>query len=430
MYILSNITLAALGLSASWKQKAMFAFIIGILLHSVPVYGVYLLGGGAAFSYIALLFFVTPNPVYGFIYYFAAQKIFKFSPVRSLKLISYIYLFWIATKSLSRIIGATLFIQNEANYNFLKDALQQITYFIIFFIIYQIVISIIKRGHVSFNFVDNMFFNKRKEFSLFFLKASFAFAVRFTLPLILEEQALAYTLALVILILFIVINIGWDAITYHRQTISNHEVHISALFNGMEELRGIKHDFNNILHTYSGYLELKEYERLEKYHASLVSHSSQAGSTMELAQKMQENPAVVTLFINKLEYAESMNVNLRVSLKCELGNLYIDNMDISRVLACLLDNAIEAAGDSEQRKVYITMESKPSGSKLIIITNSTASAVDPNMILNSGTTKPGHDGIGLSIVRKILAKHGNSTFQMKYCDRELSAYIELKEEAL
>jgi two-component system sensor histidine kinase AgrC len=424
MYMLSTITIAALGLSASWKQKAIFAFITGTILHSVPVYGLYLFDSGVSFSDTILLFVIIPNPVFALIYYFIAQKIFKFSPIR--KLVSYIYVFLIAVKSLGRIGASTLFIQNEAGYNYLKDVYLQISYLSVFFIIYKITMYFIRRGRISFRSVDNMFFNKNKDFFLFLVKATVAFSIRFFLPMIITEQALAHTLALITLVLFIIICICLDVIAYKNQTISNHEVHISALFKGMEELRGIKHDFNNILHTYSGYLELKEYERLERYHASLVSVTSHAGSVMELAQKMQENPAVVTLLISKLEYAESMNVNMRVSLKCELGNLYIDNMDISRVLACLLDNAIEAAHDSEQRKAYVTMESKKD-SKLIIITNSTASAVEPTTIVNAGTTKTGHDGIGLSVVRRTLAKYGNCTFHMKYYDREFSVYVELKE---
>jgi len=143
---------------------------------------------------------------------------------------------------------------------------------------------------------------------------------------------------------------------------------------------------------------------------------------------MPENPAVVSLLINKFKSAENRNVSMRVSLRCDLDNLYISNMDITRILACLLDNAIEAADDSELRKVFVTIESKSKDSKLIIITNSTASEVEPNTLLAGGTTKPGHKGIGLSVVRKTLSKYGNCTFQIKYYDHEFSAYVELKEE--
>ncbi len=428
MYLLSEIILVAFGLSAERKQRMFFAFITGTLLQNVFTYGVYFLGGKVSFSFTLLLLIVTPNPINGLIYYFTAQKVFKLSPVRSVKIVSYVYLFWMAAKILNRLNGAIFFVQNEARYNYLKDACQQIVYFIIFFAICHIVKGILKKNRFSLKFVDNTFANKNREIMIFFLNASFAYAIRIILPLVMTEQDLAYALSLVILVLFIVVNVCADIVKYNKQTISNHEVHISALFKGAEELRGIKHDFNNILHTYSGFLELKEYDRLERYHAKLVSDTSHAGTIMELGQKMAENPAVIKLLINKLEYAENMNVKLVLSLKCELDNLYVDNMDASRILACLLDNAIEAACDSEQRKVHFTVESKDSGSKLIIITNSTLIPIDVSSVIKDGMTdKAGHSGIGLSVVRNILEQYGNCSFQMKYYDYEVSTYIELKD---
>ena len=427
MYLLSNIILETLGMSATRRQKMWFAFITGTLMQSVLAYGLYFYRGGVSFSFWLLQFVVTPSPIFGLIYCYAAHKIFKLSPARSIRLVSYIYFFWIATKTLSRIIGAIFFIQDEVRYNYLKDALQQVTYFIVFFCIYLFVMYMVRRGHIRLNLEDKMFFSMEKEIFLFFIYATFAFAIRVTPPLILTEPAIAFIMSLLILTLFIAITILLDIRAYNRQTISNHEAHISALFKGMEEMRGLKHDFNNILHTYSGYLALKEYGRLEQYHASLVSAASHAGVSVELARKMQENPAVITLLINKLEYANSKNVKLILSLRCELSDLYIDNVDVSRILSCLLDNAIEAAGESEQRKIYVSMEAKTKTSKLIIITNSTAGDIDLNAISKGGTTtKAGHSGIGLSVVHKILEKYGNSKFQMKYFDYEFSAYLELR----
>jgi len=430
MYMLSNILLAALGLSAAKKQKMLFAFVTGTLLQNAVTYGIYFLGGCVSFNHPFYLFVLTPNPVSGLLYYLAAKKIFKLTPVRTIKLASYIYLFWIAAKTLNRIIGAIFFAQNEMDYNYLKDSLQQGIYFIVFIIIYQLAMRSIRQGHTSLSFVDKLFFNRRKELFLFFANATFAFAVRFVLPLVIAEQVTAYILSLVILLLFIDVNVGWDVIVKDKQTIDNHELHISALFKGLEKFRGIKHDINNILHTYSGYLELKEYEHLERYHASLVSATSHAENAMELAQKMRENPAIIALLINKLEYAEKMNVKLIFSLNCAMDDFYIDDLDLSRILSCLLDNAIEAASDTKQRKVYITVEAKAGDSKLIIITNSTAAMIDPNTIKNAGmTTKYGHDGIGLSVVHRTVGKYGNAVFQMKCFDYEFSAYLELKQMA-
>ena len=314
MYLLSNIILEALGISATKKQKMWFAFVTGTLMQNVLVYGLYFLRGGVSFNFWLLQSVVTPNPIFGLMYCYSAHKIFRLSPARSIKLVSYIYLFWIATKTFSRISGAIFFIQDEIRYNYLIDALQQVTYFIVFFCVYLFAMHIVRRRRICLHLEDKMLFSKRKEICLFFIYATAAFAIRFIPPLILVESAIAFILSLVILTLFTVIKILLDIGAYNRQTISNHEAHISALFNGIEEMRGLKHDFNNILHTYSGYLALKEYSRLEQYHASLVSAASHAGAAVELAQKMQENPAVIALLINKLEYADNKNVKLILSL--------------------------------------------------------------------------------------------------------------------
>jgi len=428
MYMLSNILLAALGLMASKKQKMLYAFITGTLLQSALPYALYFLGGCVSLDPALLLFLLTPNPVLGVLFYIAAERIFRFTPARFAKLAGYVFLCWIAVKTINRISGSLFFVQDETSYNYMKDAIQQVIYFIIFTGIYQLVMSSIRKGHISLSFVNKLFFNKRREYILFYFGSTFVFAVRFFLPLLITDQVIAYCLSLVIILLFIAINICWEFITNHRQTIANHELHISALLKGLDDLRGIKHDFNNILHTYSGYLEMKEYENLGRYHASLVSALSHAGNEGDLARRMQENPAIVTLLMQKAEYAEKKKVRLTLSLQCKVDDFYIDNMDLSRVLSCLLDNAIEAASESEPRRVDITVKPKTVNSKLIIITNSMSSMVALGLVQQSGiSTKQGHEGMGLAIVHHIIGKYGNAVFHMECYSDEFSAYLELKE---
>ena len=67
-----------------------------------------------------------------------------------------------------------------------------------------------------------------------------------------------------------------------------------------------------------------------------------------------------------------------------------------------------------------------SGTKLIVITDTTTAAVDTAAILLPGvTTKPRHSGLGLTNVRKILQKHDNCEFRLSYDQNVLSASIEL-----
>ncbi len=426
--MMSNVLLRISGLKASPRQKILFAFLTGTVVQNMIIYGLYLSGGMVSFDKVTYYIVVSPNPLHAIIYYYAAQKLLGLSQVRSVKLTSYIYLIWLIDRQLNRALGSIFFVQNEMRYNYMKDAFQQIACFVIFLIIYWIAVTWIKRRNFVWQLSDMMFYNRRKEILIYLGKALFAYAVMVVIPIVLSDLVIAYIIGLLMLVLFFTVTYCLDSIAYKNQTIARHEAYISTLFKGTEELRGIKHDFNNILHTYSGYLELEEYEGLRKYHASLLSATSHAGSMMELSQRMHENPAIISLLMNKLERADQNNVKLIISLKCSIENMYIDNMDASRVLSCLLDNAIEAASASERRKAHLSIESKRSCSKMIIVSNSTSEPVDTNAIMISGmSTKLGHKGIGLTIIRAILNKYDNSSFQMKYFDQEVSSYIELTE---
>ncbi len=426
MFILSNVILSIFGLSASRRQKSLFAFINGTLVLNIFVFVVYFFYDMKSFSPLVYHLVVSPNPLSAIIYYITAKDIFKLSSVRTIKLMSYVILFISAALILNRIIGSLFFIQNEAKYNYLKDTLHQIVHFGVILMVYVFLNYYFKRKRSGLKFADNMFINKNREFVLYIMKISFAYVISVSLPLLISEHAIAYMLNLLLILFFIAINICLDIIAYNKQSISNRDMHISGLFKSIEELRGIKHDFNNILQNYSGYIELKEYGMLEEYHASLVSASSYAGIVTDLTQKMPENPALITLLINKLEYAEKMNVRLFISLTSELDNLYIDNMDVSQILLELLDNAIEWASHSQERKVYFTIESKAEKSKLIIITNSIP--VGNSLISkNDDITRSGPNGIISLRIQKIIAEYGNCSFQIRSINNEFSVYIELKE---
>lgn len=101
-----------------------------------------------------------------------------------------------------------------------------------------------------------------------------------------------------------------------------------------------------------------------------------------------------------------------------------------RMFACLMDNAIEGAADSTEKKIHVSAEGKANGAKLLIITNSTNAFVDIDDISRHGmSSKEGHSGIGLTTVRKIIGKYGNCTFQMKCYNNEVSAYLEIRQSA-
>ncbi len=421
MFMISNVIMAVFKVKSSKNQRLLFTFINGTLLQTMFVYGVYFLGGKLSFSPFLYLIVVNVNPLAAMVYYYSALRIFRLSNERSVKLMSYMLIFWAMKVTMGRLLHIIFYIDPGPRYNYLMDAVQQASTLMTFFVFYKLILHILDKTQASLKFSDNMFFNKRKELIIYFLEALYIFAINVIVPSIVAEQIAANVIVILASLLYAVISICMDIVVYNKQVVGNRDAHIGALFRGMEELRGVKHDFNNILQTYSGYLELKEYEKLERYHASLILATSHTGNIAELSQKIHENPTFVSLLISKIECAEQLGVKLLISAQCCLEDLYIDNADITRIMMYLLDNAIEAASCSVQRKAYLTVENKDHDAKLIIVTNSTPAAFEnaPALARESNDTR-------ILKVRDILRKYGNCSFQIECRDQEVSAYVQLR----
>ncbi len=428
LYLVSQLIPTFCDVRATIRQRALFAFITGTLLHNVWVYSVYLIGGMVSFTPLAFALVVSPNPVMAFLYYLAAVKIFKLPSIRSIKMMGYVYLYWTVNKSLYQLFGAYLFVQTGPRYNYLMDAVQVLFTFCIFCPATILLRHYVRRHRIKLMFMENGFFHPSKELRSFFIRITFIYIISVTTPLVIPAPAVSSAFYTAFLVMFICINIFVDLHNYDQQVVSSQQVHISALFKGLEEFRGIKHDFYNILHTYSGYLELGEYEKLKAYHASVVKTTSHAGTMLDLARRTPENPMLLSLLMDKLVVAENANVKMMISLKCDLKDFYINTIDFCRVLSCLLDNAVEAAAESVEKRIYFTCETTETHSKLVIITNTTASPVNIGAAQSHGaSSKTGHSGIGLTTVRNTMNKYGNCTFRIQFFNEEFSAYIEFRE---
>ncbi len=427
-YLISNLILMLANEPATLKQKLIFAFWIGAVFHTIFIYIVYLIGRLVLFHPIVYAMVVSPNPVFGYLYYIIGVRVLKLSPVRSIKLMIYFFIYFTFIININRVIAALLPIEMAPKYNFLQNSQRQFIYFVVVIFICFLTKYIIKKVKLIIRVMDKIFIDIRKERITYVAKMIFLYSITVLLPTLINNELLGSIIVILMLALFFSFNVIFDLFEKSKIDLENREVHINVLSGAIDEFNGLKHDFYNILQTYNGYMEIGDMDNLKKYHSSLINVTTHAGNSIELSQKMKQNPIFISLLVSKIKYAENMGVEMRTSLRCSPDNLYIDDLDICRCLACLLDNAIEAAASSKQKKVFFTLESKARKSKLIIITNDTAEPIDIATIMNSGfTSKQNHHGLGLSNVRRIIQKHGNCAFYMTYYNYELSAYIELRQ---
>lgn len=83
-------------------------------------------------------------------------------------------------------------------------------------------------------------------------------------------DTLDYIQFLLLTAAYLIISVALEYNAIYRRNLINKNEHIAALEHSINDFRGIKHDFNNILQSYTGYISLKDYDKLEAYHRKMV----------------------------------------------------------------------------------------------------------------------------------------------------------------
>ncbi len=432
LYLIADIILRVYKEKITMKRIALYACLLGSVLHGVWVYGFYFLLGSNYFPHLAYTLITTPNPGFAVLYYIFGVKILKASKVRSFTFMGKVYMFHMLTRSINRLIkslylGTNLILAEP--YNYLKDARVQILCLAVFLLFYFVLRVLLKYGILrATHSYYNVFSDYKKEWVTYILKSVLVYAAYVLIPFFIPSyyDIFANSLLLIVLSLFYALTIYYD---YRRALVidvANRDAYIKTLALSLAASSAVRHDLRNILNTYGGYLELGMWDQLRQYHAKLVNNLTSL-TTTDLSARLHENPALVSLIKAKAAYAQDSGVTLRLNLNCDLSDFFIDNLDFCRIIGNLADNAIEAAAESEQKRVGITIDAKSEDDKLIVITNSTKEDVDiGNILLPGETTKEGHSGIGLPNVRRIVSQYGNCAFRITYSDLGFMAYLELR----
>lgn len=435
----TNIIVKVYQKNISLRQKLLFSFISAIVLNIFVVYGIAYLNGVVNQTgqlYIGKFINLTKImlPFSYFILYLLGIHILKLSSYKSLKIMQLSYIYYACCNLILRIAGKLIFprIPDPRGWNYLRDILMLISGTAIIYILYRLVRYAVDRSKLYVNFPDNILvksirYELIKNFLISCLFYSFV-TISYYYPG-LDGVHLIYMFLICLIYLFLSVTIDCNYI--NKGKLSNKDEHIVALNHSIDEFQGIRHDFNNILQAYEGYISLSDLDGLLKYHKTVTQTTILAETNLDLSKRLAENPPFFSLLMNKLENSRKQGIIILFALECNMEDVYIDNLDFIRVIGILLDNAIEAAQKSLMKRVSLTSQTKPDGSKLFIISNDTLDEVNTENLFTSGfTTKSGHMGQGLSQARSTLHKYGNSTFNVTYYKHNYTAYLELKPHGL
>lgn len=212
--------------------------------------------------------------------------------------------------------------------------------------------------------------------------------------------------------------------------LENAESYNNSLTVLYDNVKGFKHDFDNIVNSIGGYIKLNDMEGLKKYYSSLEKDCTRVRNVQLLNPNIINNPAIYNLIVSKHKKATDLNIIINFEFFFDFNNLKMPIYEFSRILGILLDNAIEAAKDCEDKQINLLFrESQKQHVQIICIENTYIyKNIDTKKIFEKGVSgKENHSGIGLWEVNEIVKNNNNivlnTTNDDKFFKQELQIYF-------
>lgn len=175
----------------------------------------------------------------------------------------------------------------------------------------------------------------------------------------------------------------------------------------VRSLRAQGHEHSNRLHAIYGLLTLGEVEQARKLIAAVEDqyHSSYAHITARI-----ENPVVAGFLVAEAGIARHSGIELRVDRRSRLTGLpeTLSELDAVTLVGNLLHNAIDAVAEMPPSRRKVTVRILEQKDALIVAVRDLGVGVDADferrMFEAHISTKEGHSGIGLALVRGIALR--------------------------
>jgi len=211
-----------------------------------------------------------------------------------------------------------------------------------------------------------------------------------------------------------------------REKLQTNIEYTKNLENLYDSVRSFNHDFNNIIQNMSGYITNNDFEGFKQYYNDLYPECHNINVLSILNPNQITNPAVYSLLSNKYEEATKYGIKVNLEFALDLNHLNFSAFDFTRILGILLDNAIEASKECEEKIINIVFRTSMNlRTQFITIENTYCNYdVDLDKIFEKDySSKVGNTGIGLWKVNKIIEKHDhiflNTSKDAKFFKQEI-----------
>lgn len=238
--------------------------------------------------------------------------------------------------------------------------------------------------------------------------------------------------ALVMLFLFLAMRrfylekIRTEAKQKALQDLQGYTRDLEAMYNG---LRSFQHDYVNILLSLSGYIENNDMEELRRFFEAKIFPTKDLIDQKDYRLNLLGNIGVLeikSLLSAKLICAHESGIDVTIDIPDRVDSFPMDTVDLARVLGIFLDNAMEAAPAVGQPQIGLHIIPHEAGVSITISNRFQDEGAALHQLRQRGfTTKPGHQGLGLSNARKILGSYDNALLETTMRNGCFTQQIEL-----
>ncbi len=196
-----------------------------------------------------------------------------------------------------------------------------------------------------------------------------------------------------------------------RDVIAQQQLYEQDLEAIRREVRSFRHDYKNLLAGLSEQADEGDLDTLQTALSEL-----DAGFDRRIGEKIRAStqignlriPQVRSLLLSKMAEMGELGIDCRLEVLYPVERVGMDPWDFTRCLGILLDNAAEAALETETPWVETVLLAQ--GDALFLrVSNPYAGAIDPDKIWAEGfSTKGEGRGLGLFSYQRILAEHPNT----------------------
>lgn len=197
-----------------------------------------------------------------------------------------------------------------------------------------------------------------------------------------------------------------------KQDLESANLTIHSLTILHDQVRSFKHDFDNIVNSIGGYVINEDIDGLKKYYNQLLEECHKTNNLYALSPKVINHPAIYHMLATKYYEADQLDIQINLNVFLDLNEIEarMKIYDFTRILGILLDNAIDAAKECEEKTINVTFRKEMSNNMIALIIQNTYNNkdVDTEKIYQKGiSSKENHSGLGLWKIRQILMRNNN-----------------------